>query len=203
MAQFLSTYNPELALGIVERIAEGETLSAICVKGSGMPSRQTFHRWVVRYPELSRAYSAARELSAHSLEEEALDTARQLKGPDRKKLTPTEVRALDVAMNQLRWSASRRNPKVYSERGAISITVPIQINTSMDLGAGGNLADVYKVNARVELPQEPEQIDHGAEMKREGVRPLLPMSRSQDMIERKKQEQEADNARSSAGASTL
>jgi len=190
VAKFLTTYQPEVALAIVERIAEGETLSAICAPGSGLPARSTFRRWVVRYPELSRAYSAARELSAHSLEEEALDTARQLKDPaGRKKLTPTEVRALDVAMNQLRWSAARRNPRVYSERGAIQVTVPIQINTNLDLGGGPSVQDVYELRANVSIPQEPEQIDHGQEMQAE-TEPLLTYR------EKKRQE----NARTSAGA---
>lgn len=181
-----------MALAICERIAEGETLSAICSKGSGMPSRQTFHRWVVRYPELSRAYAAARELSAHSLEEEALDMARELKDPQkgRKKLTPSEVRAFDIAMNQLRWSAARRNPRVYSERGAINVTVPIQINTSLDLGGPQQIENVYQLKAAVDVPQEPEQVDYERDMKADTA-PLLTYR------EKKRQ----DNARARQGAS--
>lgn len=180
---FASTYNPEVALAIVERIAEGETLNDICKSGTGLPARSTFRRWVIAYPELSRAYSAAREVSAHSLEEEALDLARELKNPaGRKKLTPTEIRALDVALDQLRWSATRRNPKVYSERGSINITVPIQINTSLDL-AGPQVSDVYQLKANVELPQNQEQVEHDKEM----LRPSKPLLT--------KKEQEAVNAR--------
>lgn len=156
MANFVSTYNPEIALGICERVAEGETLSAICAeKTPGWPTRSTFQRWVIRYPEVARAYAAAREVSAYSLEEEALDTARELKDKKgRKGMSSTEIRALEVAMNQLRWSASRRNPKVFSERGAISVTVPIQINTSLDLGGEAGIADVYTLKANVVTPSE-------------------------------------------------
>lgn len=179
MAKFQSTYNPETALAICERIAEGETLSAICKPGSGLPSRQTFHRWVVQFPELSRAYSAARELSAHSLEEEALDTARVLK-TQKGRLGAAGIRALDVAMNQLRWSAARRNPRVYSERAATTVTVPIQINTSLGLG-GGTVDNVYQLRAEVIDQPEPEQVDHTAEMKREAPALMPPPTRREQM----------------------
>lgn len=172
MAGGVSTYNPELALAIVERIAQGETLNAICAKGTGLPHPSTFRRWVGLYPELSKAYSGAREVSAHSLEEEALDIARELNGPNRKKLTPTEIRALDVALDQLRWSAVRRNPKAYSERGAMHITVPIQINTSLDL-AGPKVTDVYTISANVEIPPTPEE--EAANARRKGPKLDAPL----------------------------
>lgn len=123
-------------------------MKGICEQ-PGMPNRTTFQRWVVQYPELARAYAAARELSAHAFEEEALDIARQLSTEGRD-FTATKIRAFDVAVGQLRWSASRRNPRTYSERGAVQITVPIQINTSLDLGDGGMVAcdqpDIYKLD---------------------------------------------------------
>lgn len=149
--RFVTKYTPDLALQICERIAEGDTLKGIC-DDPQYPSRSTFNRWVVQYPELSRAYAAARELSAHAFEEEALDIARKLsrEGTD---FTSTKVRAYDTAIGQLRWSASRRNPKTYSERGSVQITVPIQINTSLDLGDGGMVGvehpDIYKLDAVV------------------------------------------------------
>lgn len=149
--RFVTKYTPDLALQICERIAEGETLKGICADET-MPARTTFQRWVVQYAELARAYAAARELSAHAFEEEALDIARTLTTEGRD-FTSTKIRAFDVAVGQLRWSASRRNPKVYSERGAVQITVPIQINTSLDLGDGGMVGveqpDIYKLEANV------------------------------------------------------
>lgn len=149
--RFVTTYTPELALEMCEQIAEGATLKGLCEGNPDKyPSRSTFNRWVVQYPELSRAYAAARELSAHSFEEEALDIARTLAAEGRD-FTSTKVRAFDTAIGQLRWSASRRNPKTYSERGSVQITVPIQINTSLDLGDGGMLGvdhpDIYKLEA--------------------------------------------------------
>lgn len=153
--RFVTAYHAELAQRIIERIANGETLRSIC-DDEGMPSEYTFRRWVQTQPGLSEVYAVAREMSAHSMEEEALELAREVaQNPD----TTVKIRAVDVAMGQLRWSASRRNPRVFSERGAVQITVPIQINTSLDLGDGGGGTvehpDIYDLSATVaEVPRE-------------------------------------------------
>lgn len=157
--RFISAYSPEIGLKVCERIAEGDTLKDICTIANGMCSRQTFHRWVVIYPELSRAYAAARELSAHALEEEALTMARAISVD--KKASSVHVRSFEVAMNQLRWSASRRNPRVYSERGSVQITVPIQINTALDLGDGpaqssAEHPNIYTLDASMVQEVEPQ-----------------------------------------------
>jgi len=153
--RFVTAYDPGLALKVCERVAEGETLKALC-EAEGMPSRQTFHRWVVSYPELSRAYRAARELSAYSLEEEALNAAREVKEGDK---NSAKVRAFDVYMTQLRWSAAKRNPTVFSEKATVAFTVPIQINTTLDLGGGpeqefGEHPDIYSLEATIVVPNE-------------------------------------------------
>ncbi len=158
--RFVTRYDPTMALRICERIAEGETLLAICAAGSGLPCRQTFYRWAVNYPELARAYATARELSGHSLEEEALCMARYIR--DAKHMHDSaSVRAYDVALGQLRWSASKRNPRVYSERAAMTFTVPIQINTTIDLAAGGGgtaeHTNIYEVEAKVEEPHDEDR----------------------------------------------
>lgn len=185
--RFVTAYEPELALLICERIAEGDTLKKICEE-DGMPARQTFHRWVVNQPDLSRAYAAAREISANAFEEEALEISRTLSAAGQD-FTSTKVRAYDVAMNQFRWSAARRNPKTYSERGSVQVTVPIQINTSLDLGDGGMIAaehpDIYTLTAHVaDVPPEP--VEAIQEMQREDAGPLVPMSKGRSSANKTK-----------------
>lgn len=160
--RFVTKYEPELALKICEQVAEGRTLKDIC-NDAKMPHRSTFNRWVVNYPELSRAYGAAREVSAYSLEEEALELGREIR---KEPGTSQKVRAFDVLMNQLRWSASRRNPQVFSEKGSVQVTVPIQINTALDLGEEVQAAvspdhpNIYELTAEVETEAPaPEQSD--------------------------------------------
>lgn len=149
-------YTPALALAICERVADGETLTEIC-REDGMPNKATFNRWVVAFPEVGRAYAAARELSAYALEEDALVLARHLaQHPG----SAQKVRAFDILLNQLRWSASRRNPRVYSEKGTIQVTVPIQINTTLDMGGPGaegtpEYPQIFEIQATV--TNEPEE----------------------------------------------
>lgn len=158
--RFLTKYDPVVAFRICERIAEGELLTHI-TRDEGMPHRNTFHRWVVNQPELARAFAAAKELSSYALEEEALEAARGIKNNPE---TSVKVQAYRTHMEQLRWSAARRNPRVFSERGSIQITVPIQINTPLDMGDGDKTAgapdhpNIYLIEATVETPVDPEQV---------------------------------------------
>lgn len=152
-------YDPLLALKIVERVAHGETLTKICDTSQGMPSYFTFHKWVLREPDLAKAYGAARVLSAQVFEDTALDKAREV--ADEPTSAP-KVRAFEVLINQLRWSAEKRDPQQYSPKAAVNVRVPIQIITSLGLDKGGaaTTADVpgpYKVTATVEGP--PPSID--------------------------------------------
>jgi hypothetical protein len=149
-----SVYREELATLVVERVAEGETLRAICT-GDGMPTATVFRRWAIAHKDLYEALQAARELKADTLFDEALDMARELaKSPG----TAQRVRAYDVAMSQLRWSAGKLNPSRYSDRSQVSLVVPIQINTTLDLGQGSGGAEtgeVYDLTAvMVEVPAE-------------------------------------------------
>lgn len=145
--RYVTAYNPEIALQIVERVAEGETITQICGKGTGMPHPVTFKRWVVNQPDLARALDAARKISAQSLEEEALDAAREIKAKHR---DGTHVRAVEVLLNQLRWSMERRDAAQFGTKAPISVRVPITIVSSLDMGKvqgqilGGD--DVYKLS---------------------------------------------------------
>jgi hypothetical protein len=149
----VTRFEPDLMLQICERIANGETLTAIC-KEAEMPHVATVRRWVLSYPEATRAYAAAREQSAHSLEERALIMAGALEAGE---VSKDQIRAYDVAMNQLRWSAGKRNPRVYSDKIPPTTAIGIQINTSLDLGSeglGGN-SGLYTITATVVEEQEP------------------------------------------------
>lgn len=147
--RYITQYNPDIALKIVERMAEGETIAKICEKGSGFPHPTTFKRWVVNNPELAKAVDAARKLSAQSMEEEALDAAREIKRSQR---DGTHVRAVEILLQQLRWSMERRDPAQYGTKAPVNIRVPIQVNTTLALSEdAGSIIDgksIYKIEAR-------------------------------------------------------
>lgn len=155
-------YDPLIMAKVCDRIMDGETLTTICVPGSGMPTRRTIERWVALEPAAARALAAAREISAYILEEEALDVARK---SWREPGSAQQVRAVESLVNHLRWAATRRNPQVYSEKAAVKITVPIQINTGLSLtpgqpgdgdGVDGN--SVYTIEAKLEHVDEAREI---------------------------------------------
>lgn len=149
--RFVTTYDPDMALKILERVAQGETINQICKSGSGFCHPVTFKRWVVNNPELAKALSAARQLSAMSLEEEALDAAREIKSKQR---DGTQVRAFEVLLQQLRWSAERRDPAQFGTKAPVSVKVPITINTTLALGsaesAQADTKNIYNLAAKLQ-----------------------------------------------------
>lgn len=187
--RFYTKYDPNIALDIVERIAEGELLSKITAKDA-VPitvTKQTFLKWVATVPELSKAYSAAMQISAHSFEEMAIDKAQTTAAMPG---SPQNVSAASLLISQYRWSAARRNPTRYSDKGNTQIVVPVNISTTLDMGTGKQTADVevpdiytIKIDGRIEdgefseLERQdeikgvlPEAID---EIKKEEFRELL------------------------------
>lgn len=162
-------YSHEVASVICERIAGGETLRSIC-GDDGMPSAVSFRRWALARKELFEELQAARQLKADTLFDEALDMGRELaKEPG----TSQRVRAYDVAMSQLRWSAGKLDPQRYSDRSQMSFVVPIQIITSLDLGQAGVVkgdeANIYEIKATVVEPAA-EAVDDAGEQAGKRVR---------------------------------
>lgn len=139
--RWFTKYDPNIALDIVEKIADGELLSHITAKDA-VPltvTKQTFLRWVSSVPELQTAYSAALQLSAHSFEEKAIDKAEKVAALPG---SPQNVSAASLLISQYRWSAARRNPTRYSDKGNTQIVVPVNINTTLDMGSLKQTTDV-------------------------------------------------------------
>lgn len=157
--RYFTRYDPNIALDIVERIADGELLSKITAKDAEplTITKQTFLRWVSTVPELAKAYAAAMQVSAHSFEEKAIDKAERVAANPG---SPQNVSAASLLISQYRWSAARRNPTRYSDKGNTQIVVPINIHTSLDLGPGNRtdtveVPDIYTIS----IPQKEEAED--------------------------------------------
>ncbi len=157
-------YSEEVSAVICDRIAAGETLRAICTS-DGMPNPVSFRRWALAHKDLFEALQSARQLSADALFDEALDMGRELA---QEPGTAQRVRAFDVAMSQMRWSAGKLDPQRYSDRSSVSFVVPIQIVTSLDLGQGDVVrteeANVYEIKAQVVVPSEEAVADGGGKV---------------------------------------
>lgn len=114
-----SSYTPEIAEVVLSRLAEGESLRAICADAH-MPGRETVRRWLEVDETFRGQYAHARENQAHSIAEVAMDDAVASADPR-------------LAFDARRWFAAKVAPKVYGEKlqhtgdggGAIEVRVTI------------------------------------------------------------------------------
>jgi hypothetical protein len=110
-----SLYTPELADEICRRLADGESLRAICAE-AGKPHFSTVMQWVVDDRDGFQAkYRCAREVQAHNLAERALAEAMSVRGNE-------DATAACLRFDALRWYAGKLLPKVYGERVEVEQT---------------------------------------------------------------------------------
>jgi Bacteriophage Sf6, terminase small subunit-like len=69
-----SDYCAEIAMTICDRLADGESLRAICA-GDGMPNKATVFRWIGRHKDFRDQYAVAREVQADDILDEILEIA--------------------------------------------------------------------------------------------------------------------------------
>lgn len=152
----------EIGLQVLERLAVGRSLAEIA-EVPGMPSKETFLVWVMQSPALAQAYAKAREVSSYAMEDEALTLLRRMK--ENEVMTAPKAKALDLLVQQLRWSAEKRNPLTYSRQNNVNLQIPVQINTNLDLGdhkAGGGTSEfpnIYELTAETVVPAEEVEVE--------------------------------------------
>ena len=102
----MTMYPPETRDAILERIASGESLSAIC-KSDDMPGMSVVFTWLKADSEFSEKYARAREAQADVLFDDILTIADDRdEDPRRSKLK------IDARI----WAASKLKPKVYGDK---------------------------------------------------------------------------------------
>jgi hypothetical protein len=116
----LSSYSLAIARTICERIANGETLIAICEE-KGMPSKPAVLRWLDQHEEFRTQYAHARAKQADAFAEMILEEAR----------TAKDAQLGRLRMDALKWAASKIAPKKYGDKvevehaGEVDIVVKI------------------------------------------------------------------------------
>lgn len=123
----------QLMFDIIERVAYGWTLKEL-ENDPKFPPVSVFLAWMVKNPEFNQLWHKAREISSYSLEDEALYLLREARKGGGALQSQNYLRALQMLVEQLRWSADKRNTGVFGSKNQASIVVPIQINTTLDLG---------------------------------------------------------------------
>lgn len=154
----LTALEPDLALQVCERVAQGERLAHIC-KDPKMPSRMTFIQWTLMHPDVHMAFTAAKQISALSKDELAEE---KLEGLLEDPGTPHKVAAFRAYVNHLRWSAERRSPGEYGAKAPVNVAVPISISTNLSLDSSGNAPydqeSLYDLRAEIGRQQEKELV---------------------------------------------
>lgn len=147
------TFTEDRLLEICARVALGETLTKIAREPS-QPTPAQFRAAVLKSPLLTDAWDRAKAERPHSLFEEAIDMARELKDTQWERDSTNQVRALQIAIDALRTAAARLAPQQYGERPQGQVVVPVQINTTLALDAANpTRRSVYQIEAA--LPTDP------------------------------------------------
>lgn len=100
-----STFTQEIFDKICERMADGESLRAIC-KTKGFPAKRTVLRWVAADDTLAKQYAEAQLMRAEHYFDEIVEIADS--GTD-----PAKTR---VQVDARKWVLSRMNPKKYGDK---------------------------------------------------------------------------------------
>lgn len=101
-----SLYTPELATQICARLAEGESLRAIC-RDDAMPARSTVIAWVLENKAFSDQYAKAREIGYRDMAEEILEIADDKAG---------DAQRDRLRVDSRKWLLSKALPKIYGEK---------------------------------------------------------------------------------------
>lgn len=159
-----------------EDIAFGKTMTEIELQ-PGFPPASLFIKWVLVEPRLQQMFLAAREVSSYGMEDECIALARKLVEEPK---TAVNVSAVNLLIQQLRWSATKRNPGVFSDKASVQVTVPIQINTSLDMGKQGEsqgtvqFPNIYQLRSEVmtEIDIDPKTANVRPRRVRRGETPV-------------------------------
>lgn len=108
-----SGYSEELADLICERLVEGESLASIC-RDEDMPRISTVYAWLRQKPAFLEAYTRARDDQGDTDADKIGDVQNMvLQGL----VDPAAAR---VAIDALKWTAARRQPKKYGDKMALT-----------------------------------------------------------------------------------
>lgn len=134
-----SSYTPEIAATICERLAAGESLRAIC-RDAGMPHERTVRRWVLDDVEgFSPQYARAREMGLDAMADEVLEISdtpvegvrREESDDGYKEVREDMLGHRKLQVDTRKWLLSKLAPKKYGERTAMELTGadggPVQI----------------------------------------------------------------------------
>lgn len=122
-----SDYSQATADAICARLADGESLRAIC-RDEGMPDKSTVFRWLAAHDTFRDQYAHAREAQADEMFEDLLDIADDgtrdtYTDSEGRERTDTDVIARSkLRVDTRKWMLARMSPKKYGDRVTTELT---------------------------------------------------------------------------------
>lgn len=112
----MAEFSQDLFDTICSRIAEGESLRAIC-EGDDMPSREAVRKWLASDEELVGQYAHARDAQADKIFDECLEIADQYDQAGEKMEGGTDhIQRAKLRIDTRKWMAGKLRPKVYGDK---------------------------------------------------------------------------------------
>ena len=115
-------YSEDLAALICGRLADGESLKAICMT-QGCPNKKVVYKWLATRPDFLALYTQAREDQADTLAEEILaisdDSSKDL--DENGKVDREVIDRARLRVDSRKWIAARLKPKRWGDRQTIGL----------------------------------------------------------------------------------
>lgn len=133
-------YSQALVEHICERLADGESLRAIC-RDDDMPRLTTVFLWLDRHPEFVKQYERAREVQAETLAEEILEISddgsadyvlRSVDGSYEIDVDKDHIQRSRLKVDARKWIASKLKPKVYGDSQRLELSGSINLTATPD-----------------------------------------------------------------------
>jgi len=137
-------YSDVLAATICQRMADGESLRAIC-RDDAMPDMVTVYKWIGKYPEFANQYKAAQEDRVTTFAEEMVDIADNGSNDWMLKHDPENpgwlangelVQRTRLRLDTRKWLLAKMAPKKYGDKIAIGGSEdmpPVQTRSTLDI----------------------------------------------------------------------
>lgn len=125
---------------ICERIADGESLRAICAD-QGMPSKSNVFRWLAANKDAADQYARARDAQADAIFDEILDIAdnavndwMETHGADDVgyRANGEHIQRSKLRIEARKWMAGKLRPKVYGDKLDLSGNVGFNVTIAGD-----------------------------------------------------------------------
>lgn len=154
-----SDYSRQIADIICEKLADGQSLRAIC-SDVDMPNRATVFRWLADHVEFSDQYARAREAQAEALVEESFEIADDASNDWMEKhfkeqtawvVNGEAVQRSRLRIEHRRWAAEKLKPKVYGNRQFVEHSGHIALLDVSDADLIGEITELL-ATGRLKLP---------------------------------------------------